>query len=70
MADIKIIVRKISRSKLNPKKLSRRGLKIKKTRIAIRTKRKRFSQDFSSNRSKKCIAMKYLAAGVRIQKTE
>ena len=57
MADIKIMVRKISRSKLNPKKLSRRGLKIKKPRIAIRTKRKRFSQDFPSNRSKEFIAI-------------
>jgi hypothetical protein len=58
MADIKITVRKILRSELNPKKLLRRGLKIKKPRIEIRTKRKRFSRDFSSNRSKRFIAMK------------
>jgi len=46
MADIKITVRKILRSELNPKKLLRRGLKIKKLKIATSTKRKRFSQDF------------------------
>ena len=70
MADIKITVRKILRSELNPKKLLRRGLKIKKLKIAASTKRKRFSQDFSSNRSKRFIAMKHLKTEVRSQNSE
>jgi hypothetical protein len=70
MADIKIAVRKISRSKLTLRKFFRSGLRIKKLKIATSTKRKRFSQDFSVNRSKRFIAMEHLKKEVRIQESE